>query len=237
MSSFDEMEGDDIFRHSTSASGAETPSTAPSSDHCFSSTYSQPSGIGSDADPLDASRGYGSRKRKSDEIRRDGNATSSSTDRTKATKRLSSTKAASRKEAEPEQPSSRTSSSRSSTHQPVSGRRRRRRTGSEDGEGDDADADAASPAARQTHNLVERNYRIRLNSGFQRLLEALPPSPEVMAGGNGENGEAKVASKAKILELARQRIRAVESENEMLRAQLGLRRVPAENNYVSAPLI
>jgi len=88
--------------------------------------------------------------------------------------------------------------------------------------------------SRSSHNLVEKQYRNRLNAQFEDLLRALPESA-VPAGssldGDGpandgrlKMGDRKRVSKAEVLDMARQRIlfleeenRKIERENEELR--------------------
>lgn len=71
--------------------------------------------------------------------------------------------------------------------------------------------------ARQSHNLVEKKYRKRLNEQFVSLLAVLPAetSKDGMRG-EGTEGEARDderrLSKAEVLDIARQRILALEGE-------------------------
>ncbi|KAI0014046.1 hypothetical protein F4779DRAFT_203551 [Xylariaceae sp. FL0662B] len=69
--------------------------------------------------------------------------------------------------------------------------------------------------SRETHNQVEKQYRNRLNSHFESLLDVLP---ETMQTGEGdENGESldltdRRVSKAEVLDMARRHIQALERE-------------------------
>ncbi|CAM1507549.1 Fc.00g071900.m01.CDS01 [Cosmosporella sp. VM-42] len=60
--------------------------------------------------------------------------------------------------------------------------------------------------ARAAHNQVEQQYRKRLNTHFEKLLEVLPPLEH--GGGLGD----KRVSKAEVLDLARGRIRELERD-------------------------
>ncbi|KAJ2904945.1 hypothetical protein MKZ38_006810 [Zalerion maritima] len=61
-------------------------------------------------------------------------------------------------------------------------------------------------AARASHNMVERNYRTRLNTEYEKLLLAVPvPS------------DGKKLSKHEVLELAREHIQSLEAECAVMR--------------------
>lgn len=76
--------------------------------------------------------------------------------------------------------------------------------------------------ARAAHNQVEQQYRKRLNAHFEKLLTVLPPV-EGAGGARDGIGERRV-SKAEVLDLAMQRIKALEKENRALdRERRGLR--------------
>jgi len=64
------------------------------------------------------------------------------------------------------------------------------------------------PGARTNHNLVEKQYRTRLNSQFDTLLKSLPR----------EGGEKRV-SKAEVLILAKSRIEELEAGKKSLEAE------------------
>lgn len=68
--------------------------------------------------------------------------------------------------------------------------------------------------ARAAHNQVEQQYRKRLNAHFEKLLTVLPPV-EGAGGARDGIGERRV-SKAEVLDLAMQRIKALEKENRAL---------------------
>ena len=70
--------------------------------------------------------------------------------------------------------------------------------------------------ARASHNLVEKQYRNRLNAQFERLLAVLPPPGSDDDGGGGDD---RRLSKAEVLEIARRRIKALEKERDTLRLQ------------------
>src|SRR3569833_3116039 len=78
--------------------------------------------------------------------------------------------------------------------------------------------------ARHNHNLIEKQYRNRLNSQFEQLLAALPEEGCVL----GEEKTAAAArlgpddrriSKANVLDKARRHIVALEAETKKLRAE------------------
>lgn len=78
---------------------------------------------------------------------------------------------------------------------------------------------------RGTHNLVEKQYRNRLNARFEDLMNALPPeSLRPPASGLGDRSDATAAadaaarraSKAEVLELARQHIQQLEQQRDTL---------------------
>ena len=88
--------------------------------------------------------------------------------------------------------------------------------------------------ARRNHNIVEKQYRNRLNAQFERLLAVLPvdrcssgsgvgggPVGQgvVMPVGGGGDGEEKRMSKAEVLELATVRIRTLEAERGRLKRE------------------
>ncbi|CAK7216009.1 hypothetical protein SBRCBS47491_002685 [Sporothrix bragantina] len=67
--------------------------------------------------------------------------------------------------------------------------------------------------ARQNHNIVEKQYRNRLNSQFDRLLQILPANqPDGPDGARPMEIDEKRMSKAEVLELARKRIYQLEKE-------------------------
>jgi hypothetical protein len=65
--------------------------------------------------------------------------------------------------------------------------------------------------ARAAHNQVEQQYRKRLNTHFERLLAVLPPP-----GTEGGIANDRRVSKAEVLDLARERIRALEKQTARL---------------------
>jgi len=82
--------------------------------------------------------------------------------------------------------------------------------------------------ARRTHNHVEKRYRTRLNLQFERLLAVLP-STDLATDDSRLDGQPtqnntsekldKHVSKAEVLQMARQRIRTLERENQQLRQE------------------
>lgn len=66
-----------------------------------------------------------------------------------------------------------------------------------------------SQDSRNSHNLIEKQYRNRLNMQFESLLETLPKRPV------GEDGEKRV-SKAEVLVHANQYIQQLEEETRVL---------------------
>ncbi|KAL1898149.1 hypothetical protein Sste5346_003551 [Sporothrix stenoceras] len=71
--------------------------------------------------------------------------------------------------------------------------------------------------ARQNHNIVEKQYRNRLNSQFERLLSILPANQmEGAEMGRTVEFDERRMSKAEVLDLARRRIHALENEIQQL---------------------
>lgn len=76
--------------------------------------------------------------------------------------------------------------------------------------------------SRQCHNLVEKQYRIRLNAQFERLLAALPAGsqdqrPEPRPDGSDDGAVVdKRLSKGEVLDAAIQRIKELEASNSTL---------------------
>ncbi|KAH8654893.1 hypothetical protein BGZ61DRAFT_467148 [Ilyonectria robusta] len=78
---------------------------------------------------------------------------------------------------------------------------------------------------RLSHNLVEKQYRNRLNTQFESLLSALP---EQLRAGNNENGDSDESegndadccvSKGEVLDMARKHIQLLEQERAELERQ------------------
>lgn len=79
---------------------------------------------------------------------------------------------------------------------------------------------------RSSHNLVEKQYRNRLNAQFESLMNALPESLRLQGaslGVMGDGGEGMASdtperkpSKAEVLEMARMHIRSLEQERNSL---------------------
>lgn len=82
------------------------------------------------------------------------------------------------------------------------------------------DLTAEEQRARQSHNLVEKKYRNRLNAQFEQLLAVLPADEQRDSKrGGSQDGEEKRMSKGDVLDLARRRIRALEDEKARLQAE------------------
>ena len=81
---------------------------------------------------------------------------------------------------------------------------------------------------RNSHNMVEKQYRNRLNAQFESLLNALPDSVKSPAGTSGSGGESDGApgasghlgerrlSKAEVLDMSRRYIQSLESQRDRL---------------------
>ena len=76
--------------------------------------------------------------------------------------------------------------------------------------------------SRNSHNIVEKQYRNRLNARFESLLNALPDTIRG-EGGSGEEGETqnfdigeKRVSKAEVLDMARRHIQSLERDRDAL---------------------
>ncbi|KAK2000946.1 hypothetical protein LX36DRAFT_653896 [Colletotrichum falcatum] len=76
---------------------------------------------------------------------------------------------------------------------------------------------------RASHNLVEKQYRNRLNAQFEGLLHALPEQVRGAAGGGDgdESDQERRVSKAEVLDMARRHIKSLEQEREALRRERG----------------
>lgn len=90
---------------------------------------------------------------------------------------------------------------------------------------EDDDLTTEERRARQSHNLVEKQYRNRLNQQFESLLAVLPAERrrhslggdgksrgDKTKGGIGVDDDERRLSKAEVLDMARQRIEALEQE-------------------------
>jgi hypothetical protein len=82
---------------------------------------------------------------------------------------------------------------------------------------DDPVYNDGSQASRNNHNLVEKQYRNRLNSQFETLLSTLPPDMVAAeAGGTSTYGGEKRVSKGEVLILAKNYIETLEKTMEEL---------------------
>ncbi len=96
---------------------------------------------------------------------------------------------------------------------------------------DDDDYYVANPDTerrqRHNHNLVEKQYRNRLNTQFEHLLAALHVEDAVIGAGPGSKGgsggsssdQGRRMSKAEVLDFARRHIHALEKERRQLHAE------------------
>ncbi|GKT43824.1 allergen fus c 3 [Colletotrichum spaethianum] len=81
---------------------------------------------------------------------------------------------------------------------------------------------------RASHNLVEKQYRNRLNAQFEGLLNALPEQVRGPAGAGDvdesdpqQADEERRVSKAEVLDMARRHIKNLEREREVLHRERG----------------
>jgi Helix-loop-helix DNA-binding domain len=73
--------------------------------------------------------------------------------------------------------------------------------------------------SKNSHNMVEKHYRIRLNGQFSTLLNALPPEvvgAEIEGYVRGDPGAEKKVSKAEVLILAKRHIETLERQYSSL---------------------
>lgn len=79
--------------------------------------------------------------------------------------------------------------------------------------------------SNQSHKYVERNYRNRLNDGFQKLSDALEGCGHDVGGSARGKARIKVLrkqSKGTLLQLAATRLRNLQRENRLLASELSL---------------
>ncbi|KAK1836571.1 hypothetical protein QBC39DRAFT_326585 [Podospora conica] len=88
---------------------------------------------------------------------------------------------------------------------------------------DDATLTPDQRRARRNHNIVEKQYRNRLNAQFERLLAVLPSEEHGTPGDGTQDAEEGLEtasdrrmSKAEVLEVATRRIKALEVERRRL---------------------
>ncbi|KAK0649765.1 hypothetical protein B0T16DRAFT_410673 [Cercophora newfieldiana] len=96
--------------------------------------------------------------------------------------------------------------------------------GGSGGGNNESAADAVTAGRiRHSHNIVEKQYRNRLNAQFERLLAVLPARYETdeEEQGQGRRGDVpdKTISKAEVLGMATQRIKVLEQQNRELLAR------------------
>ncbi|KAJ9138103.1 hypothetical protein NKR23_g8610 [Pleurostoma richardsiae] len=115
----------------------------------------------------------------------------------------------------------------------AAGQQARSPTGSADDDEDDDDDALTNEErrARRNHNNVEKQYRNRLNTQFEKLLAVLPAADQRAAVGGGKGGKGassagavaesddKRMSKAEVLDLARRRIGQLEDERRALQEE------------------
>ena len=96
------------------------------------------------------------------------------------------------------------------------------------------DESAEVDKARASHNVIERNYRRRLNNGFSRLLTVVKASSSTADDDNGRfsgNGNTQRSwGKTDILNLARERLITMRTENEILKK--GAQYIQAQHGIV-----
>jgi hypothetical protein len=81
------------------------------------------------------------------------------------------------------------------------------------------DSTESTKVSRNSHNMVEKHYRTRLNGQFSTLLDALPPDvvgSEIEGYVRGDSSAEKKVSKAEVLMLAKRHIENLEHENTSL---------------------
>lgn len=88
----------------------------------------------------------------------------------------------------------------------------------------DEQATPEEQRARRNHNLVEKQYRNRLNAQFERLLSVLPTDQQRRPGRSGDEdgsggSDDKRMSKAEVLDCATRRIKELESERHYLQQE------------------
>ncbi|KAK0721651.1 hypothetical protein B0T26DRAFT_189873 [Lasiosphaeria miniovina] len=97
-------------------------------------------------------------------------------------------------------------------------------------------------SARKSHNLVEKQYRNRLNARFERLLNVLLAADQQQWAGSGTDDAApdeKRMTKADVLELATRHIKTLKRENSCLRreSQECFRRIGVRDAAAAATMI
>jgi len=86
--------------------------------------------------------------------------------------------------------------------------------GGSSGSGDESFDALKEGRIRRTHNLVEKQYRNRLNAQFERLLAVLPAESESQEEQREEGYVPdKTISKAEVLGMATRRIKTLEQQN------------------------
>lgn len=91
---------------------------------------------------------------------------------------------------------------------------------------------------RASHNMIEKQYRNRLNDQFETLLRTLPPSTTTYGGDSGHRDNSlskRKVSKAEVLVMATQYIQDLEKEGRRLKGdneQLKLKKEELENACV-----
>ncbi len=70
--------------------------------------------------------------------------------------------------------------------------------------------------ARQSHNIIEKQYRNRLNSQFELLLAILPTDRRMDDGEAPADADDRHMSKSEVLDLARRRVEALQRDHARL---------------------
>lgn len=97
-------------------------------------------------------------------------------------------------------------------------------------------SEKASSGGRFTHNMIERQYRTRLNGHFETLFQSLPPTMKVDDTEAEQGNPGKKISKGEVLMKAREYIQDLEKEGEYLRQdneRLRARKEELESNQIT----
>ncbi|KAK0651129.1 hypothetical protein B0T16DRAFT_73492 [Cercophora newfieldiana] len=84
----------------------------------------------------------------------------------------------------------------------------------------DSSSEPRLQRARTCHNVVEKNYRNRLNGQFELMLATLNKTRAREGEMESFDGDDRAPSKSAVLQLARERVISLEKENEQLRREV-----------------